>query len=224
MNVNAVKACASGETGPGLAETNYPGKEGRIGAVSLSPGELQTSEARAEKNSSSHENGNFRILDDIKNGLSPRSLGAHVEYDLQDSKVQRVLVDEFSPYSENVTPFIRNTKELAVYASLDLSESRVLDRPCLQMKIDPDRTDAMGRTNADRIKEGRAPIDDNGDAVNLHHVGQREYSPLAELPDRTHKEFDSVLHDKTVTTEVHGDGNNWNEQRANYWRERYLTL
>jgi hypothetical protein len=170
------------------------------------------------------ENANGRIVEHIRNGLLPEHIEKRLDADLQQPEVQRQLIGEFSPYSEQITPHIRTTQELSVYTRNGLQEAKILDRPCLQLKIDPTRTDAMGRSNIERTAAGRPAIDENGDPVNLHHIGQKEDSPLAELPDRVHKECDGVLHEKSRPTEVHGEGNNWNEERFQYWSERATTL
>ena len=186
--------------------------------------EGQLTEAKPSETPSVVEAANSKILDHIDNGLRLEQIDKRLESELQQPEVQRQLIDEFSPYSEYINPYIKTTQALSVYTRLDLQESKILDRPCLQLKIDPDKTDAMGRTNVERTASGRAAIDENGDAVNLDHIGQKKDSPLAELPHRVHKECDAVLHDKSIQTEVHGDGNNWNFERSQYWRERSTTL
>lgn len=167
---------------------------------------------------------NTKIIEYINDGLLPEQIDNRLDANIQQPEVQRLLINEFSPYSEQLNSYVRSTQELSVYTRNGLQESQVNDRSCLQMKIDPECTDAMGRTNAERMAAGRAPIDENGDAVNLHHIGQKEYSPLAELPDREHKVCDAILHDKSIPTEVHGPGNNWDETRNQYWKERSLSL
>ena len=197
---------------PSINSANESRQEGRI------------QEAKPSETSSVVVEANNRIIEHINNGLRPEQIDKRLESELQQPEVQRQLINEFSPYSDQINPCIKTTQELSVYARNGLQESKILDRPCLQLDIDPERTDAMGRSNMDRMAAGRAPIDENGDPVNLHHIGQKENSPLAELPDRVHKECDAVLHDKTMPTEVHGDGNHWNEERSQYWRERATTL
>ena len=79
-----------------------------------------------------------------------------------------------------------------------------------------------GRTNKERIELGRAPIGEDGNPIELHHIGQHENSPLAELTFKEHRcdGNDSILHDRTRATEVHGEGNTWQQQRQDYWKSR----
>jgi A nuclease of the HNH/ENDO VII superfamily with conserved LHH len=181
-------------------------------------------EAKHSETPSAVENANLEIVEHINNGLSLEQIDKRLDAELQQPEMQRQLIKEFSPYSEQLNPHFRTTQEVSVYTRTGLQEVKIRDYSCLQLKIDPNRCDAMGRSNMERTAAGRAAIDENGDPVNLHHIGQKENSPLAELPDRVHKEFDSVLHDKSISTEVHGDGSNWNVERAQYWKERSLTL
>ena len=47
--------------------------------------------------------------------------------------------------------------------------------------IDLTKEDDFGRTNLERMKQGLAPLDKDGNPIELHHVGQKMDSPLAEL-------------------------------------------
>lgn len=156
----------------------------------------------------------------IRNGLAPEQIEHRVAEKLNDPEVQRALVQEFSSYSEGINSHIRTLPELEIYMEQNLQENVINGRPCLTAEINPDQIDAMGTTNAERMAAGRAPVDENGDSMHLHHVGQKESSPLAELRAEIHQKFDAVLHDKSIATEVHGEGNNWNAVRAAHWSAR----
>jgi hypothetical protein len=156
----------------------------------------------------------------IRNGLSPEQIEQRVSEKLEAPDVQRALIQEFSPYSDQINDNIRTLPELEIYKSQNLREDVVHGRPCLIAKIDPKLTDAMGTTNAERMAAGRAPVDENGDSMHLHHIGQKESSPMAELKAEIHQKYDSFLHDKSISSEVHGAGNNWNAQRSAYWSAR----
>ena len=74
------------------------------------------------------------------------------------------------------------------------------------------------RSKAEKVKE---PIE-------LHHLGQKADSPLVELTEEEHrtgeyedgKKNQSLWHDNTVETEVHGEGNNWDQERKAHWKAR----
>jgi len=160
----------------------------------------------------------------IRNGLSPEQIEQRVSEKLDAPEVQRAMIQEFSPYSDQINNHIRTLPELEIYQNQNLREDAVNGRPCLKAEINSQQTDAMGTTNAERMAAGRAPVDENGDAMHLHHIGQKESSPLAELKAEVHQKCDSVLHDKTISSVVHGAGNNWNTERVAYWSARSTTI
>lgn len=126
-------------------------------------------------------------------------------------------------YSENVTSYIRSEEELGVYQKAGLQEVQIGDKTALiRDDIDWDAKDEKGRTNSMRIEAGLAPLDSNGDPIELHHVGQKADSPLAELtfPEHRGKGNDTIMHDKTIESETHGEGNNWDSERQAYWQNR----
>jgi hypothetical protein len=159
----------------------------------------------------------------VRDGLSPEQVEQRVSEKLEAPEVQRALIQEFSPYSDEINQNIRTLPELEIYKSQSLQENDVNGRPCLKADkadINPRQTDAMGTTNAERMATGRAPVDENGDAFHLHHIGQKESSPLAELKAEVHQKHDSVLHEKNIPSEVHREGNNWDAERAAHWKAR----
>ena len=74
----------------------------------------------------------------------------------------------------------------------------------------------------DLIKEGKAPYGPDGKQINLHHIGQKADSPLAELTDTEHKTYDGVLHDKTKDSEI--DRTVFRDERQKYWQARYEEI
>ena len=132
----------------------------------------------------------------------------------------RLEINEKSPYSEEVNNSIRSVKELNFYIEAGLKEVVIGDRSVLvNPNIDMNKIDDMGQTNMERMMKGRASIDSNGESYNLHHIGQKSDSPLAEITNKDHKENDAILHDKLKPTEVH-DNNNWNQERSEHWKSR----
>lgn len=133
------------------------------------------------------------------------------------------IIKEASNYSEDVNNFIRNPMELKVYENANLHEGIVNDRVVLKTdEINLNLTDSMNKTNLERMKNGKAPIDEMGNSYNLHHIGQKANSPLAELRQSEHNIYDSVLHDKTIRTEIHSNTSdvNWSKERSEHWEAR----
>ncbi len=126
-------------------------------------------------------------------------------------------------WSDEIIDAIGSMEEYEIYKNAGLVEAEINGKPCLiRTDIDMEQTDIKGRTNKERMGEGLAPLDKNGRPIELHHIGQKADSPLAELTMEEHhcSGNDTILHDKNKETEVHGDGNNWQEERENHWENR----
>ncbi len=149
-----------------------------------------------------------------------------------------------------VADSIRSFEEGEIYKNANLQEGVVNDRPCLQNpEIDWDQKcriytdgdyEAMSRgelpfgfgilddifsmTNKERALNGMAPLDSNGQAFELHHIGQQMDSPLAELTPEQHRGSgnDAVLHEKTAPSQI--DRNSFQTERADYWKARAEML
>ena len=87
--------------------------------------------------------------------------------------------------------------------------------------IDLDLKDASGRTNADRMKDGLAPIDSQGRPYNLHHHDQNPNGPLVEISESTHQSEHGTLHTKGTSEVDHGP--EWDKLRQDYWKNRALA-
>lgn len=135
----------------------------------------------------------------------------------------RAEINEQSNYSSEVNDNIRSVEELKVYQDAGLHEEKVDGKTSL-VRDDIDWNsvvDEKGRTNAERAKEGKSPINRNGEKVELHHVGQHNDSPLAELTFKEHrsKANDSILHDKSKPSEIDRETFE-NKERVNHWKHR----
>lgn len=145
---------------------------------------------------------------------------------------------------------IRTYEEGEIYQNANLQEGVVNERPCLQNPgIDWDQKtrifttadyeamskgelpfgfgqmdDFFSMTNKERALNGMAPLDSNGQAFELHHIGQRMDSPLAELTAEQHRGSgnDAVLHEKSVHSQI--DRNAFQTERSDYWRARAEML
>lgn len=113
--------------------------------------------------------------------------------------------------------------EYQIYRDANLREIVIGDtRALIRRDLNWEQKDKKGLTNAQRIQKGRAPLDENGISIELHHIGQHIDSPLAELTRDDHrgKGNDTILHDKSISSEAHGEGNAWDKERVGFWKER----
>ncbi|NBB57022.1 hypothetical protein GU930_18120 [Pantoea vagans] len=86
--------------------------------------------------------------------------------------------------------------------------------------FDPNAVDSRGRTNIQRMEKGLAPLDANGQSVNLHHMLQKQDGPIAEVTQSFHKDNHSVIHinDNSIPSGI--NRNEFNKWRSDYWKQR----
>ena len=134
----------------------------------------------------------------------------------------RAEINEKSSYSPEVNSYINSVEELEIYQKAGLEEVQINGRTCLiRSDIDMDQVvDDFGMTNADLIKEGYAPFDKNGHRIELHHIGQKDDAPLAELTFEEHRSSDtySILHDTSKESEI--NRSDFSGEREAHWKSR----
>ena len=110
--------------------------------------------------------------------------------------------------------------EYNVLKNAGLTLSKVNGRMALTQNIDWDFIGDIedGRTNAQRVIDGLAPLDQLGKPYELHHIGQMSDSPLAILTNLQHKSNYSVLHANTGSTASNIDRNFFAKQRQDFWK------
>ena len=128
-------------------------------------------------------------------------------------------IKEETGWSDEIIDNIKNMKQYEILKNAGLIEVEINGRKCLiKENIDLDFTDKDGISNRERMKRGLPPLDSKtGKPIELHHLGQKADSPLVELTEEEHRTGDyeggkknqSLWHDNTKGTEVHGEGNNW---------------
>lgn len=172
-----------------------------------------------------------QLREQMEKNLSETNTNSSAEAD-ESTKVKEGLTDEQKQrikeetgWSDEIIDAIGSWQEYEIYKNAGLVEAEIGGKKCLiRNDIDWNQLDEKGKTNAQRVKEGKAPLDKNGEQIQLHHIGQRADSPLAELTFDEHRRGgnDSILHDKTKETEVHGAGkeNAWKAERESYWKAR----
>ena len=85
--------------------------------------------------------------------------------------------------------------------------------------IDLNYLDEYGRTNLERMQAGLAPLDPDGVAYELHHMGQSQDSVLAILTQEEHRGAGNhaIWHDLISASEV-DHGTAWTKQRMAFWQ------
>jgi hypothetical protein len=122
---------------------------------------------------------------------------------------------------KEVLDAIGSEAEAKIYEEANLEPAEVNGKEALiRTDIDYDQKDALGTTNLDRMKSGRAPLDANGKPIELHHIGQKQDSPLAELTSAEHRGNgnDNVLHNKQKESEINRE--DFDKERKDYWKAR----
>ena len=162
-----------------------------------------------------------------KSGIINRSTTAKSNrfrsFDLLSDE-QRAAIRTETGWSDEIITAMRTLQEYKIYLDANLVEKRINNRACLVKKqVNLEHADEKRRKNRFRAKIGLAIVDDDGKSLELHHIGQRIESPLAELTFQEHrsKGNDAVLHDKKKKTNVHNGTNNWNRERRNHWKNRF---
>ncbi len=143
---------------------------------------------------------------------------------------EKTKIKEETGWSDEIIDNIKNMTQYEILKNAGLIEAEINGRKCLiKENIDINYTDDDGISNRDRIARGLAPLDSKtGKPIELHHLGQKVDSPLVEFTEEEHrtgeyengKKNQSLWHDNTKGTEVHGDGNSWDQERKAYWKAR----
>ena len=124
-------------------------------------------------------------------------------------------------WSNEVINAIGSMKEYEIYKKAGLVEAEIDGKKCLiRSDIDMTQKDEFGKTNMERMAEGKSPIAQNGETVELHHIGQKADSPLAELTTQEHRGRgnDTILHDKQKESEI--DRISFSKERESHWIAR----
>lgn len=123
--------------------------------------------------------------------------------------------------SDETIDAICNDAEARIYLDAGLEPTQVNGKEVLvRTDIDPDQVDLDGDTNMERMRKGKAPLGEDGRPIELHHIGQKQDSALAELTRAEHREGgnDGVLHDKYKETEI--DRVDFDKERQAHWKAR----
>ena len=137
------------------------------------------------------------------------------------SKTTKLELKKDTNWSNSIIDNIRSSDEADIYKKANLECKNINGKDCLvRQDIDITRKDEFGRTNLERMQKGLAPLDKNGCPIDLHHIGQKSDSPLAELTIEEHRlgNNDLTLHDKTKETQI--DRSKFRIEKENHWKSR----
>ena len=148
-------------------------------------------------------------------------------------------IKERTGWSDDIVRFLHSREEAEIYIRAGLVERRIGGRAAL-VRNDIDwrafncRHKWLKRklanwdkwkdyNNADLIGEGWPPRDSNGDPYELHHIGQRQDSPLAELTWQEHMGGGNnvILH---PNRESAIDRQQFDDEKSRYWQDRFKAF
>lgn len=182
--------------------------------------EIKIEDVLGKINPNENLNPNSEILSQVKENYSKEANESpETRKELSDEEKQRI--KEETGWSDEIIDAISSMEEYEIYKKADLEEKEINGKKCLVRKdIDLEQKDFMGRTNSERMEKGLPPLDKNGRPIELHHIGQKSDSPLAELTTSEHrgKGNDTVLHDKKKESEI--DRDKFAEERSEHWKNR----
>lgn len=173
------------------------------------------------------DNGKIYMIDGKRIGNSTYSLDGK-EYHTNDNG-ERVLANEEkdkiraeTSWSSEIIDNISSMAEYEIYKEAGLVETNVNEKKCLvRSDIDWEQKDISGKTNYERVTVGEAPITKDGEIVELHHIGQHQDSPFAELTMTEHrgKGNNTIMHDPTKgETEI--NRSIFSGEKKDYWQAR----
>lgn len=137
------------------------------------------------------------------------------------SEEEKSKIKEETGWSDDIIDAIGSMDEYNIYNEAGLQEAVIDGKRCLvRSDINMDQKDEFGRNNSERMKNGQPPITKNMETVELHHIGQKHSSPLAELTTKEHRGVgnDTILHDKQKESEI--DRNAFKKERELHWQHR----
>lgn len=138
------------------------------------------------------------------------SVGRPVMADLGKASLTELAPEEkeelTEKWGEQIASAVGSVEEAKIYEKAGLERETVAGREVLvKTDIDLDQIDpGRGWTNLERMERGWPPLDKNGKPIELHHIGQKNDGPFAELTDAEHRKNGnfSVLHPRQDGSEI----------------------
>jgi hypothetical protein len=208
-----------------LANTGFSGEKPDIGALDKPlfrqeaprfPGEGKTGEWRRDEPSPLD-----RLVDRLEEDFGRITQENRGELPPVSDETRECLENKGCP--DTVLENIGSEAEAKIYDEANVHYEKVNGKDVLvKDDIDYDQVvdEETGETNLDRMKEGKAPLDKDGRPIELHHIGQKQDSPLVELTRDEHRGpgNDSILHNKADESKI--DREDFAKERAEHWKAR----
>ena len=113
---------------------------------------------------------------------------------------------------------LHSMDEYQVYKDAGLAFKKVNGSKALVQNIDINYVGADGHTNLWRMQHGEAPKDASGVSYELHHVGQKDDSPLAILTQSEHRLGDNYSKLHVTGAEGVDHGSAWTKTTKEFWK------
>lgn len=133
--------------------------------------------------------------------------------------LNQAVIQRKSKYPVEVVKSIRNADEYSIYEKANLVPEEINGKSALVRKIDLKYVDPDGRTNLERMQMGKPPLDSNGVAYEVHHIGQKDDSPLAILTQAEHRSAgnNKILHPNRELSEINRTA--FEKTKKEFWKE-----
>lgn len=86
--------------------------------------------------------------------------------------------------------------------------------------ITPKLIDGSGKSNIERMRAGFAPLGEDGNPINLHHMKQQDKGTITEISQTEHQQYTNILHRYLGRNESEIYRDEFNQLRSAYWMDR----
>ena len=134
---------------------------------------------------------------------------------------QAAMIQRESKLPLDLIKSFHSVEEYNIYKNSSLELMKVNGKNALVQQIDWDYVGDLedGRTNAERVMAGLAPLDKTGKPYEIHHVGQKQDSPFAILTSDQHKSNYKTIHKNTGQIISDIDRNTFAKEKRNFWMD-----
>ena len=132
---------------------------------------------------------------------------------------EAAIIQKESSMPLSIIKEFHSVDEYNVYKEAGLFNKMVGKKSALIRNIDWNRKDNFGMTNLERMAQGNPPLDSNGLAYELHHVGQKNDSVFAILTQSEHRGEGNfrILHEVLRGSEV-DHGTAFAAEKTAFWK------